>query len=79
MTRLVRIHLGTAPGTGTQDVDQCGAFRPQLRSVLPAVDGASLLVVSDCGRMSVEAVCDADKPGAGDWGRRAAELAPDIW
>ena len=79
MTRLVRVHLGTAPGQGKQSFDQCVAFKRQLRSALPSADGAWLLTVSDSGRMAVEAVCDAETPGGEAWGNRAAELAAEVW
>lgn len=79
MTRLVRVHLGTAPGQYKQAVDQTTAFKRQLRSVLLGVEGASLITVSDHGTMSVEAVYDAHRSGTADWSSRAAELAPDVW
>lgn len=79
MTRLVRVQLGTAPGQGKQGVDQAAAFKRQLRSVLPAVEGASLLTISDHGRMTVEAVYDADRPGTSDWAKQAADLAAEVW
>ena len=79
MTHLVRVPLGTAPGSGKQAVDQCSAFKRQLRSLLPAAEGAWLVTVSDAGRLTVEAVADAHTPGAEAWANRAAELAPDIW
>ena len=79
MTRLARVQLGAAPGQGKQAVDHCLAFKRQLRSVLPSADGAWLLTVGDQGQMAVEAVCDADTPGAEAWGKLAAELAPEVW
>lgn len=79
MTRLVRTPLGTAPGSGSHATDQTRAFKRQLRSVLPAADGAWLVTVSDHGRLTVEAVHDPGTGGAGDWAGRAAELAPAVW
>ncbi len=79
MTHIVRISLGTSPGCGTQAFNQATAFKRQLRSVLPAADGAWLVTVDDDRRLGVEAVYDAHTPGAEAWVDRAAEVAPEIW
>jgi uncharacterized membrane-anchored protein len=79
VTRLVRVHLGTAPGQYKLAFDQTAAFKRQLRAVLPTPDGASLITVTDHGTMWVEAVCDGDRDGSREWASRAAELAPEVW
>ena len=79
MTRLVRVPLGAAPGGGNRAVDQCAAFKRQLRSALPAAEGAWLVTVRDADRLSVEAVADAHTPGAEAWADRAAELSAEVW
>ena len=79
MTRLVRIPLGNAPGTGKQRVDAAVTFKNQMRAVLPSVDGAWLITVTDHGKRGIEAVYDADTAGAKEWSEKAAELAPGIW
>ena len=79
MTRLVRAHLGTSPGYGTQALNQATAFKRQLRSLLVTPPGTSLLTVSDRGTVWVEAVYDAHTPGAEAWAERARSLSPDIW
>jgi hypothetical protein len=56
VTRLVRIQLGSAPDGGTLGLNQTGAFRRQLLSVLSAVEGAWLVIVNDLGSIRVEAV-----------------------
>ena len=74
-----RVPLGVAPGSGNRSLDAAQAFKRQLRSVLPAAEGASLLTVAQHGSVWVEAVCDAQTPGAEAWAERAAELAPAVW
>lgn len=79
MTRLVRVHLGTAPGQYKLAFDQTAAFKRQLRAVLPTPDGASLITVTDHGTAWVEAVYPTGVSGADAWAKRAAELAPEVW
>ena len=79
MTRLVRTPLGTATGSVSHAHDQTRTFKRQLRSVLPATDGAWLMTVSDHGRLTVEAVHDPDMVGAEEWAAQAVELAPAVW
>ena len=79
MTRLVRIHLGTASGRHKHAFDGCSSFMRQLRSVLATPDGASFVTVSDHGTMWVEAAFMSGFPGAECWAKKAEALAPEIW
>ena len=79
MTRLVRVPLGTSPGCGTPAFNQATAFKRQLRSILPAADGAWLVTVDDDRRLGVEAVYDAHIPGAEAWAEQARSLSVEIW
>jgi hypothetical protein len=47
--------------------------------VLATPAGASLLIVTDHGTMSVEAVYPSGVPGAEAWAKRAESLAAEIW
>jgi len=79
VTFLVRVPLGTAPGSGKHALDQTTAFKRQLRAVLATPPGASLLTVTDHGTMWVEAIYPTDTSGAEAWAERAAGFAPEIW
>ncbi|WP_088255197.1 hypothetical protein [Fimbriiglobus ruber] len=73
--------LGTSPLTGKAAVDNAIAFKRQLRSVLPFIDGASAMIVTDAEsqRCEVRAVYDRGDKYAVAWATRAAEVSPEIW
>ena len=79
MTFLVRVHLGTAPGSGKHALDQTTAFKRQVRSLLATPPGASLLAVTDHGATWIEAVYSTGTPGAEAWAERATGFAPEVW
>jgi hypothetical protein len=68
------VPLADGPQLGRADRED-----PQADPRRHLPEPASLLTVSDDGRMTVEAVYDADRPGAGEWSKRAAELADEVW
>ncbi|WP_088255562.1 hypothetical protein [Fimbriiglobus ruber] len=73
--------LGTSPLTGKAAVDQCIFMKRQLRSVLPFIDGASAMIVTDAEsrRCEVRAVYDRGDKFAVGWAEKAVVLAPEIW
>jgi hypothetical protein len=68
-----------APGVGKLAVDQCIAFKRQMRSLLPSVDGAWMVTVEGEGGRGVEVVYDVGVLGAWEWAGRAEGLASEVW
>ena len=73
--------LGTSPLSGKAAVDNAIGFKRQLRSVLPFIDGASAMIVTDADRQTCEvrAVYDRGDKYAVAWAEKAAEVSPEIW
>jgi hypothetical protein len=77
---LAFLSLGFSPLTGKEAVDQCVAFRRQIRSVIVPLEGVSLLLVTHPeSRCEVKAVYDRDDERAVEWVKRAEEIAAEIW
>jgi hypothetical protein len=74
------VSLGSSSLSGKAAVDQCVAFRRQIRSVIEPPEGVSLLLVTHPeGRCEVRAAYDREDERQLEWVKRAEETAVEVW
>jgi len=73
--------LGASPLTGKRAIDQCSVFKRQIKALLPAVEGVSVLVCPEPGyqRREVRVAYERDCEVAIRWVEEAQALGPLVW